>query len=560
MRSDLQTLFWLQWKLTQAMFRSRRGDDRMRAVGLILRLLSISVTLPMAVIAGIGMIVGLVLLPAGAAYEVVVIVNTVLFLIWLVLPASYNSQVIERFEMSRLFAYPMRFRSIVVGSTLISLFTPTGIWTAPLLVGEIIGLTYHQPLAFPLIVIGAIPVFALLVLSGRIMDDAVDLVAGDRRLRALVLTLLSLPFIACWLGQYVIQLVTANYSKVPQLGFLSGLERLNEAHTIGEFLQLAGVSRLLVWLPPGWSSAGMGLAVTGDWLRALAFLAISLTFVALLLLVHARITRKLMEGAALRLGAERVRSRRWRLPGPAVLSALFHKDWNYLWRSPMPRRLLFSAVVIIVAMAAPMLNTSRQELPQPIQQAIPLVTVAGMLTLLSMALNTGMSANYFGAMDREGFGTLSASGLDRRYVLLSANLTTLLFALAQSTVLVIVVALVTRSWVVAPLGLYLALCLQIGGAPAYNLASIIGPYRTQLKYTGGRQRGSMWGLLAWLVATPPVLLLIVLPYVVWKPGLGVMLPLGLVYALGLYALTLKPLARLLQRREHTILQAITAQD
>jgi hypothetical protein len=115
-------------------------------------------------------------------------------------------------------------------------------------------------------------------------------------------------------------------------------------------------------------------------------------------------------------------------------------------------------------------------------------------------------------------------------------------------------------WIVIPLGLYFGLCLQIGSTPAYNLAAIIGPYRAQLKFTGGRQRGNMWGMLAWLVSAPPVLLLIALPYVLWPPALLITLPIGLVYSVGLYVLTLRPLARMLQRREYTVLAAVTARE
>jgi hypothetical protein len=122
------------------------------------------------------------------------------------------------------------------------------------------------------------------------------------------------------------------------------------------------------------------------------------------------------------------------------------------------------------------------------------------------------------------------------------------------------IALLSNLWIVLPLGLYLGLCLQIGGAPAYNLAAIIGPYRAQLKFSGGRQRGNLWGLVAWLVSAPPVLALIGLPYIFWKPGLAFTLPLGAIYSLALYALTLKPLARLLQRREHAILEAVSAEE
>jgi hypothetical protein len=177
-----------------------------------------------------------------------------------------------------------------------------------------------------------------------------------------------------------------------------------------------------------------------------------------------------------------------------------------------------------------------------------------------MVVNLSMTANYFGAIDREGFATLALSALDRGHVILSANLSVTLLAGLQILVLSLGIALLSNLWVVLPLGLYLGLCLQVGSAPAYNLAAIIGPYRAQLKFSGGRQRGNLWGLLAWLVSAPPVLALIALPYIFWKPGLALTLPLGAIYSLGLYALTLKPLARLLQRREYAILEAVTAEE
>jgi hypothetical protein len=67
-------------------------------------------------------------------------------------------------------------------------------------------------------------------------------------------------------------------------------------------------------------------------------------------------------------------------------------------------------------------------------------------------------------------------------------------------------------------------------------------------------------MLAWIVSAPPVLALILLPYIFWKPGLVITIPAAIVYSVGLYALTLKPLAKLLQRREHAILEAVTAQE
>jgi hypothetical protein len=567
MWSELGTLFWLQWKLTRSMFRSRRAGARWRALTLLLRIVSFLFTIPTFVLMGTGLLVGLILFSPQAAYEATMLANTLMFFIWLVLPASYNSQLVERFEMSRLFPHPIRFRSIVVGSTLMSMLTMTGLWTVPILLGEILGLAFHQPLALPLILLGALPTFALLVLTGRIMDDFFDLVAGDRRLRALVLTLLSLPFMLCWMGQYLVQYATENFSRLAQFPFLEGLERLGEASGPSEFLEIARVSRLLTWLPPGWATAGMGLAVRGEWGRSLLFLALSTAFVALLLWTHAHVTRQLMQGAALSIGTERVRARnwrvrghRWRMPGPPALWALFRKDWIYLWRSPMPRRLIFPSLVMAVAMVVPIWSIAQGDAPPALREVLSLIAGAFVITMSNMVVNLGITGNYFGTIDREGFETPAHSALDRRHVILSANLAVGLYAGLQIVVLLSVIAALSGSWAVFPLGLYLGLCLQVGGAPAYNLAAIVGPYRAQLKFSRGRRRGNLWGLLAWLVSAPPVLALIVLPYVFWKPGLALTLPLGAVYSLGLYALTLKPLARLLQRREYAILEAVTAEE
>jgi ABC-2 type transport system permease protein len=360
----------------------------------------------------------------------------------------------------------------------------------------------------------------------------------------------------CWLGQYIFQY--ADWEQNPFLRSLEGMTGPSQA------LETLGVSRLLIWVPVAWPTAGMSSAVRGEWGLALLFLALSIAGVALLLRLHAGITRRLMQGAALSIGAERVRSRRWRvrLPGPPALWAVFRKDWLYLWRSPMPRRLIFSSVIMTAATALSMLRGfGENDVSLAVQRVIPILIGAFVLVMTGMAINMGLTANYFGAIDREGFATLALSATNRRYMLLSANLAALLYAGLQFTVISLVIAILTGLWAMLPLGVCLGLCLQIGSTPAYNLAAIIGPYRTQLKFSRGtRQRGNAWGMLAWIVSAPPVLALIVLPYILWKPALVITIPLAITYSVGLYALTLKPLAKLLQRREHAILEAVTAQE
>ncbi|MDX9953554.1 MAG: hypothetical protein RBT75_05640 [Anaerolineae bacterium] len=556
--AEIKILFWLQWRLTRAMFRSRRFADRAQLLRLVLTLVQLVFTLPFFIAMGIGVAVGLAVISPGAALEMAMVGNTLLLFLWLLLPASQSSQIVERFEMSRLFIYPVSFRGLIAGSTLMSLLSMTGLWTVPLLLGEVVGLAWHAPLALPLILLGALPLFALLTLSGRIMEDLFDLVSGDRRLRAIAMTLLTLPFIALWLGQYAVQFYVNRMESPPDflVPLITSLEGVSDFSAVVEILR---PSRWLLWLPPGWATAGMGMVVKGDWAGMLFFLPLSLLAVGGLLWLHAGVTRRLMDGAALTLGAERVRSRRLgiTLPGPDAFWALFHKDWVHLTRNPIPRRLFFSSLVMTVAMSFSSFTMSESEMPPDAQSIFALGTWGFLIVLLNLMANSGLLGNYFGVIDREGFSTLMLSGIDRRHILLSAASVTSVFALLQAAVVTLVIAIVNRQWSLFFLGAMTALVLQLSSIPAYLLASIIGPYRMQLKFNNQRQRGNMWSMLAWVVSIPPVIVLIALPYALWRPALWFTLPLALLYGVGLNALTLKPLARLLQKREDGILEAIT---
>ena len=556
--AEVKTLFWLQWRLTRAMFRSRRFADRAQLLRLVLTLVQLVFTLPFFIAMGIGVAVGLALLSPGAALEMAMVGNTFLLLLWLLLPASQSSQMVERFEMSRLFIYPVSFRGLIAGSTLMSLLSLTGLWTVPLLLGEVVGLAWHAPLAFPLILIGVLPLFALLTLSGRIMEDLFDLVSGDRRLRAIAMTLLTLPFIALWLGQYAVQFYVNRMDTPPDflMPLITSLEGVPNFSAAVEILR---PSRWLLWLPPGWATAGMGMVVKGDWAGVLFFLPLSFLAVGGLLWLHAGVTRRLMDGAALTLGAQRVRSRRLgiALPGPEAFWALFHKDWVHLTRNPIPRRLLFSSIVMIVALSFSSFTMSESEMPPDMQSIFALGTWGFLIVLLNLMANSGLLGNYFGVIDREGFSTLMLSGIDRRYILLSSALVTSIFALLQVLVVSLVIAVINGQWILLLLGMTAALVLQLSSIPAYQLASIIGPYRMQLKFNNQRQGGNMWSMLAWIASLPPVGLLIALPYVLWRPALWITIPVALLYGVGINVLTINALAKFLQRREDVILEAVT---
>ncbi len=557
--AELRTLFWLQTRLTLAMFRSRRAADWFWLLRLGLTLLQALFTFPFFLLMGVGVAVGLALLSPRAAFEAVVIGNTFMTIFWLMAPSMYSSQLMERFEMSRLFPHPISFRGMVVGSTLMAALNMTGLWTLPILAGEVVGLAWHKPLAAPLIALGALPAFVFFALAGRLMDDFFDLVASDRRLRTLVIFILSAPFMFMGFGQYYLQYISDNFEKLPAFIDPALAIQLQQAQGLSDVLEILQPSRFLLWLPPGWVSAGMGMVVADSWGAGLLFLLLSCGVVGGLLWLHAGVTRRLMEGAALTVGVERVRTRGlgFEFSRAPVFWALFAKDWRHLWRSPLPRRMVFAALLVPMGMALPLMNVPLEELPPEWGQNVALVFGLIMVFMFNMMLNIALTGNYFGSIDREGFGTLAVAVSDWRPVLLAANGAMLIFTSALSIPVVTAIALLTDAWATLPLLIYIILALQISTTPAYTLAAIWGPYRMELKYGMQNRQGNIWSFLAWILGTPPVALLILLPYFLWKPALWITLPLSALYSVGLYWLTLKPLAKLLRNRQHIVLERVT---
>lgn len=563
MLSEIRTLLWLQWRLNVAMFRSRRLHLWARLGRMLLALLTLVFSLPFFALTAAALAFAMTRLSPQGAYELAIVANSGVLLVWLLLPASYTGDLIERLDLPRLFVHPVSLGGLVVGSTLTSLFSYIGVWAALLLLGQIVGLAWHGPLSLPFIVAGAVSAFAILALGGRLMEDLYDLVAGDRRLRGLLLFLLSLPFAAIFLGNYYIQYIAQDPGRVGRLiePLVGDLEGLGFLRTVDLLLVSLRPSRLLVWLPTGWATAGMALPVAGEWARGLGFLALAGGTAAGMLWVHAAAIRHMVLGGGVRLRSQRVRGQRWTmaLPGPVQFRALFTKDWLYIRRSPVTVRALLVTPVVAVSFGFALWQLQvfvTQD--NPLRQALPFVAAGLFVASVNLALSN-LSGNYFGAIDREGFAMLMLSPIDRRHVFLAASLATLLLALAQTLPLLVMGAFLFRSWALLPLGLVLAVCLHLSTAPAYALAGIIGAQRDPLDVWQMNSRGNLWIFLAWLVAAPPVLLMVLLPAVLWRPGLAIGVPLALLYTAAVYLLTLRPLAALLDRRADRILSAVREQ-
>jgi len=514
--------------------------------------------------AGLGFL--LAMLSPAAALELVVLVNAGLLLLWLVLPASYNSSIVERFEVSRLLIHPVSHLGLVVGSSLVSLTDVFGVMTVLMVVGQVAGLAWHAPLAVPLLAAAALVLTAVLLFSGRIMEDVYDLVAGDRRLRAAMLFVLSLPLLIPVFGNLFLQLTAQEYGSLREwlapLIALPDLSGLSFVESTEALLFAFRPSRLLFWLPTTWASGALAYPVLGRWGAAVALLVLALAAGLGLLWWHSRLVARLMQGAGIRLRTQRVRSERWQRnwPGPPQLWALLLKDWICLRRSPATAQALAMSPLVALGLGVvPVVLVRGLAAPDSgWHQTLPIL-VAVLLTVAANLALTSISSNYFGTVDRDGLATLLLSPVDRRYVLISGNLAALVLAMALSLLFLLPVALLSGMWVVIVGGLVLALLLNVSAAPLYTLVGILGARRQNVE-NWNQDTGNLWTLLAWPFAIAPALLLVVVPYLLWRPALLVTLPLAVVYAVGLNLLTLRPLARLLDRRAGQIVQAVSEQS
>jgi len=565
-RAEIRTLLWLQWRLTLSLFRSRRPDILARLGRLLLGVFMLLFSLPAfaGMAAGLGFL--LAMLSPAAALELVVLVNAGLLLLWLVLPASYNSSIVERFEVSRLLIHPVSHLGLVVGSSLVSLTDVFGVMTVLMVVGQVAGLAWHAPLAVPLLAAAALVLTAVLLFSGRIMEDVYDLVAGDRRLRAAMLFVLSLPLLIPVFGNLFLQLTAQEYGSLREwlapLIALPDLSGLSFVESTEALLFAFRPSRLLFWLPTTWASGALAYPVLGRWGAAVALLVLALAAGLGLLWGHSRLVARLMQGAGIRLRTQRVRSERWQRnwPGPPQLWALLLKDWICLRRSPATAQALAMSPLVALGLGVvPVVLVRGLAAPDSgWHQTLPIL-VAVLLTVAANLALTSISSNYFGTVDRDGLATLLLSPVDRRYVLISGNLAALVLAMALSLLFLLPVALLSGMWVVIVGGLVLALLLNVSAAPLYTLVGILGARRQNVE-NWNQDTGNLWTLLAWPFAIAPALLLVVVPYLLWRPALLVTLPLAVVYAVGLNLLTLRPLARLLDRRAGQIVQAVSEQS
>ena len=256
------------------------------------------------------------------------------------------------------------------------------------------------------------------------------------------------------------------------------------------------------------------------------------------------------------------------LPGvPEQAAAVALATFRSLLRAPEVRMSLGMAFIFTLIFLATTLARSAPVLTG----AAPAFVLTGLVTM-TVFMMFGLLANQFG-FDRAGFRALLLAPVERRHLLLGKNLALLPVAGGFGIVLCVAVTL----WLgLSPTRLVAGL-LQLGAAlclafTAGNLLSIIVPWRIQ---PGTMKPSKMPGGVVFLMVVsqfllPVALLPIFVPPLaefLWEKSHGAgWVPINLLLSLplvsaaaALYWFTLAPLARLLQRREHKIIERLTTE-
>lgn len=550
----LRWLFWLRWKLFTRGFRR----DRAR---LITTIISVVILLPLL---GFGAVITYLAyrdLPAPANSEVLFLVLTAAYLLWIVLPL-FEFSVNEGLDVSKLIQFPVTRLEIMFGLLISTLLDIPMFGLLLILLAVVVGWAITVPVT--LFTIVAMLIFYVQIVGmSQLVLALLMRTLQSRRFRDLSILLIGLISTSCYIMSQVIA-------------------RMAEAGNIAAVLQHAALSNYLQYLPSGMTARAIQQAAVGNWSIAFAWLLVSLVAAIVVLylwqLVLERSLRSPESGGAVRTRRRRatrevgavvpVRS----LAGTTArtnasleqLLAITRKEFIYYWRDPQLKAMLFQSVIYIaIVTIGPFLGTSAGR-----NSANTMLFVAPSAVFISMFI---LSYNTLG-MERQSLTTLFLFPVEPRRLLMGKNLAVAMIGVVELIVLVLVGVFLTRNWNLALLALIVGLAgiaLVLGCG---NLSSVFFPTRMR-QMRGLRATGSSSGsggclrsimVLTLMIVTAilliPVALALFLPIVLHAQWAWVItIPASLIYGAAFYIVVTGIASSRMLDREPEIL-AVTTRD
>jgi ABC-2 type transport system permease protein len=491
----LRWLFWLRWKMFTRSF-VRGGASRIIGVvilGLFLAIFggSFAITTYFAYTG----------LAAPANAEVLFLVLTVIYVIWIVLPLlQVNTN--EGLDLSKLAQFPLT-RGELMASLVLSTLLDIPTLGLLLMFGAVVA-GWSASTELTLFALLAVIIFYIqLIAISQLILAFLQPLLQSRRFRDFSVLLAVVLGLSLYFCQFAFR------------GII-GPDFINN-------LFHAPYSPFLQWLPPGMAARAIQQASIGNWELAVVWLiALLIASVVILYLWQLLVERgmtQIAEGSPQARGTRRQRitqaeavgivpnasgaspqagqgpalsaadtaptTRRWL---PVQVTDIAIKDLKYYWRDPQMKALLirslFSVVALTIAFVYPQLSSSRADAYGSIGHWVEL-TVPN-LALLSLFT---LSYNALG-FERESLTTLFLFPIPPKYILWGKNLVVLLLGAVEILVLAILVAALSGAWeLILP-----SLAIGIAGmgiiTAIANFTSVFFPQRARLVTRGFRSGGS----------------------------------------------------------------------
>jgi ABC-2 type transport system permease protein len=496
----LRWLFWLRWKMFLRGF-TRASGRVSYIIGTIFQLLF---GLLIGGGVGIGSFFAYRYLPTPANSEVLFLVLTGAYVLWLILPL-FEYSVNEGLDLSKLALFPLTRLELMMSLLFSTLLDIPTLGLFLVLAGVVAGWALSVPL-------GLFALLTMLVFYAQVVGISQLVLAllartlQSRRFRDLSVVVIILFSSSCYIVSQVV------------------IRGLSSSNFIGA-LKNATFSHYLQWLPPGMAAQAIQQASIGNWGISFAWLAALFVVTGVVLYLWQLVVERGLtstEGGS----TTRVRRRRvvesahvpttssgvWERILPAQVRAIALKDVKYYRRDPQLLGLLSQSLVTIgVLLFVSIINTggvSRIRIFGPWA-----VMIAPLYIFLSLY---SLSYNVLG-FERQSLTTLFLFPIDPKRILWGKNLVVLVIGAIETAIVIGVAAFLTHAWgfVLPAFAVGLAgigVMMGIG-----NVTSIFLPMRMRQIGRGFRpgganastQNGCLRGVLS--LATLALMLIVLIP-------------------------------------------------
>ncbi|HZO71667.1 MAG TPA: hypothetical protein VFB60_05650 [Ktedonobacteraceae bacterium] len=547
----LRWLFWLRWKMLVRGY----ARDKSRIIGAIFLVLF---GLPFIGGIAVATFFAYHLLPQTMAAEVLFLVLTAIYLMWIVLPLlEYNIN--EGLDISKLTLFPLTRGELMASLVLSTLLDIPTVGLLLVFIATIAGWAFSLPLA--LVTLLTIVIFYVqLVGISQLVLALLMRTLQSRRFRDLSIILVALFSSSCYLLQQLV------------------FRGVGTSNLIGA-LRHASFSPYLQWLPPGMAARAIQQAAVGNWGISFAWLGVLLVLSMLVLYLWQLVVER---GLSTPESGGVKRSRRpaaqSMAAGTGVTSTGFIgrllssqtfsialKDLKYFRRDPQLQALLVqSLVTMAIFIVIPFINSGRGSLSFLGPWIVMIIPGVVLFSLYALTYNVL-------GFERQGLTTLFLFPVDPKHILWGKNMVVFAIGFTEMLLLVFIAAFIAHSWeFVLP-----ALVIGLAGMGVIlgcgNFTSILLPQRMRQmrrgfqttgnqSFEGGCLRGmmSMMAFFIMLAILVPVLLALILPVIFDQRWIWIFsIPASLLYGLAFYSIVTMLVSPRMLNRVPEILAVVT---